>query len=80
MEAIRRLIYAFYTKGFHFGRFVRKFPQHREGLINILVGNVFTNNMSDLFESLEQMCPLPKTLLSGDTKTSVAKVRKNQAS
>ncbi|MCZ6904996.1 MAG: NAD(P)/FAD-dependent oxidoreductase [Acidobacteria bacterium] len=80
MKAIRRLIYAFYTREFHFGRFVRKFPQHRKRMIDILVGNVFTDNMSDLFESLEQMCPLPEMLPPEDKKISAVEVRRNQAS
>ena len=78
-EAIRRLVYAFYTEGFHFGRFVRKFPQHRKGLIDILIGNVFADSMSDLFQSLEEMCPLPETLSPEETKTSAVEVRRNQA-
>ena len=48
-------------------------------MIDILVGNVFTDNMSDLFESLEQMCPLPETLPPEDKKTSAVEVRRNQA-
>ena len=38
IDAIRQLVYAFYTPGFSFARFVKQFPQHRLPLVDLLVG------------------------------------------
>ncbi len=62
LNIIRRLIYAFYSKEFRISRFIRQFPQHRKGLVDILVGNVFKEDMSGLLKSLEEMCPLSEPL------------------
>ncbi len=62
VEAIRKMVYAFYTKDFRFGNFVRRFPDCRNDLINILTGDVFRDNLSEFFRSLGEMCPLPKPI------------------
>ena len=41
MEDMRRLIYAYYDEEFHFGRFLKRFPNCRDPLLNLLVGNIF---------------------------------------
>ncbi len=53
MDAFRRLVYAFYTKGFSFGRFLHKHPQHRIPIILILQGDVIDQDFSSLFEDLQ---------------------------
>lgn len=54
IEAIRRLVYAFYSKKFSFGKFLQQFPECRRDIINILVGNVYREDVSGLFRSFEQ--------------------------
>lgn len=54
IEAIRRLVYAFYSKEFSFGKFLQQFPECRRDIINILVGNVYREDVSGLFRSFEQ--------------------------
>ncbi len=59
MEAIRKLVYAFYTRDFSFGKFLKRFPECREDIVNILIGNVFRTDVNGLFEAMGQMCELP---------------------
>jgi len=56
--ALRKLVYAFYTPGFSFARFVREHPEHRARLIDLLVGDVFKEGVTDIFEDLKEFCDL----------------------
>lgn len=61
MEAMRKLVYAFYEKDFSFAKFLGQFPEHRLELIHLLVGNVFREGaMDQLFADMSQMCRLPE--------------------
>ncbi len=59
VEAIRKLVYAFYNKDFSFGAFLKQFPECKNEIISILVGNVFNEDVSRLFDSMEQMIEIP---------------------
>jgi flavin-dependent dehydrogenase len=59
MEAMRKLVYAFYEKDFSFAKFLRRFPDQRIELIHLLVGNVFRPSDS-LFADMGQMARLPE--------------------
>lgn len=54
VEAIRKLVYAFYTKEFSFAQFLKKYPECRKDIINILVGNVYDQPVNGLFERMEE--------------------------
>jgi flavin-dependent dehydrogenase len=60
IEAFRRLVYAFYTPGFSFANFVSQHPEHREKLIQILLGDVFRGGLDDLFRAMSAMCDFPE--------------------
>jgi flavin-dependent dehydrogenase len=60
MEALRKLVYAYYDEGFSFQEFLEKFPGCREDLVNLLVGNVFERPVDALFDSMGEMCDLPE--------------------
>jgi hypothetical protein len=60
MEAVRKLVYAFYTKEFSFAKFLKEFPECRQPIIHILSGNVFRENVSSLFGPLGTHCELPE--------------------
>lgn len=62
MSIIRKLVYAYYTKDFSFGRFVRAYPQHRDDVTAVLVGDVFRPEVTDLFQPLSTMAPLPESI------------------
>lgn len=60
MEAIRKLVYAFYDHDFSFGEFVKEHPECREAIVNLLVGNVYRESVDELFGPLGEVCELPK--------------------
>ncbi len=60
VQAIRRLVLAFYTKEFSFGAFVRRYPEHRKRLVDLLVGNVFNEDVHRIFDDMARMIPLPE--------------------
>jgi flavin-dependent dehydrogenase len=55
LGAFRQLVYAFYTPGFSFATFLRRFPKHRLAVIYILQGDVFDRDFDSLFQDLEKM-------------------------
>lgn len=59
MEAMRKLVYAFYAPDFSFSRFLSRYPEDRGPLIHLLVGDVFDRSFAETFEHLSTMCPLP---------------------
>ena len=58
VESLRRLVYAFYDDNFSFAKFLRHYPQAREDLVNLLVGNVYRRDCSGLIELLDRWAPL----------------------
>ncbi len=61
MEAVRKLVHAFYDKDFSISKFLRKHPEHRDDLVQILVGNVFRDGVDDLFGPMGSMTDLPES-------------------
>jgi len=59
MEAMRKLVYAFYEPDFSFAKFLARYPDCRIDLIHLLVGNVFRPS-NGLFGSMGQMARLPE--------------------
>jgi flavin-dependent dehydrogenase len=54
-DALRKLVYAFYDREFHFGRFLRRHPDCREQLIDLLMGNVFRKPVGRLLQALDEV-------------------------
>jgi flavin-dependent dehydrogenase len=70
MEAMRKLVYAFYEKGFSFAKFLARFPEQRIELIHLLVGNVFRPS-DELFAAMGQMTRLPaEVYLEGNPESA----------
>ena len=59
MRAFRKLVYAFYDRRFNFADFLKAHPECRQGVIDILAGNVFGSGVESIFEPMERMCRLP---------------------
>lgn len=59
MHTIRKLVYAFYTEGFSFGAFNREYPEQRRNLVRILVGDVFDDDVDDIFQTMTGWIDLP---------------------
>ncbi|MCB1058376.1 MAG: tryptophan 7-halogenase [Acidobacteria bacterium] len=60
MEAIRKLVYAFYDPDFSFARFLKRHPQYKDALVRILIGDVFRDDVDDLFVPMAEMVELPE--------------------
>ncbi|HEY2589753.1 MAG TPA: tryptophan 7-halogenase [Tepidisphaeraceae bacterium] len=59
MQAMRKLVYAFYTPGFSFGQFMRKHPGLKRNLVELLIGDVFRPEVNRIFDTMVQEIPLP---------------------
>ena len=55
MDAFRKLVYAFYNKEFSFARFLKKYPQCKQGVTDILSGNVFKPSVQEIFGPMNEM-------------------------
>jgi flavin-dependent dehydrogenase len=59
MQLMRKLVYAFYTKGFSFGQFMRKHPELKRNLVELLIGDVFRPEVNRIFQTMAQEVSLP---------------------
>lgn len=50
---IRKLVEAFYTKEFSFGKFMMEHPEYKGNLVDILIGRVFHDKAGDIFQSMD---------------------------
>jgi flavin-dependent dehydrogenase len=62
MSVIRKLVYAFYTPTFSFGRFVKTYPHHKDDVTAVLVGEVFKPGVDEVFEPMKTMAPIPDNI------------------
>jgi len=60
MEAMRKLVYAYYDPRFHVRTFLQRHPDCREHVVNLLIGNVFRKPVDGLFEAMATECDLPE--------------------
>jgi len=65
VELFRTPVYAFYTPDFSFGAFMKKFPQFRGHLVDILVGAVFKPGLDEMFEAMGEVAPPTEEHLLG---------------
>ncbi len=54
MEAMSQLVFAFYTPGFSFGRFLQAHPDCQGQLVDLLMGNVFRRPVDRLLAALKK--------------------------
>jgi flavin-dependent dehydrogenase len=54
MNRMRRLVCEFYD-GFNFGEFVRRFPNHRGSITDLLIGDLFKDELDAVFEDVDTM-------------------------
>ncbi len=57
VENFRKLVYAFYTPGFSFGKFLKEFPQYQSNLVDILIGDVFKPEVGEMFDAMGEIKP-----------------------
>jgi flavin-dependent dehydrogenase len=58
-NSIRKIVYAYYTKGFSFGKFVRQWPQYQKNITDLLIGDVFRPEVKDVFGPMSEYVPFP---------------------
>ena len=52
-ELIRKLVHAFYTNEFSFGKFMKSHPEHQGRLTDLLIGRVFDGDVAKIFTDLD---------------------------
>ena len=62
MQSIRKLVYAFYTRGFSFGKFVREYPEFKKNLVDLLIGNVFQDGINNIFTPMSRSVQIPESI------------------
>lgn len=62
VQAIRKMVYAFYSPGFSFGKFIRANPDRKNNVTEVLIGDVFRPEVHELFKPMGQMCTLPESI------------------
>lgn len=56
IDRMRRLVCEYYD-GFHFGAFVRKHPDLRGTITDLLIGDLFTDKVDKVWAPMEAMYP-----------------------
>lgn len=62
VQAVRKMVYAFYSPGFSFGQFVRAHPECKNNVTEVLIGDVFRPEVHDLFGPMGTFCTLPEDI------------------
>jgi len=52
MNRMRRLVCEYYD-GFNFGRFIRRFPEHKGTLTDLLIGDLFKDSLDQVFVDID---------------------------
>lgn len=52
-DRIRKLVAAFYTPEFSFGKFIKAHPQHMDNLTDLLIGRIFHPEAGRIFEDMD---------------------------
>jgi flavin-dependent dehydrogenase len=62
IESMRKLVYAFYNDGFSFSQFLRKYPEQRNNVINLLIGDVFREGVDEVYGPMSEFAEIPPPL------------------
>ena len=62
IESMRKLVYAFYNEGFSFAGFLRKYPEERVHIINLLIGDVFREGVDSVYGPMSEFAEIPPPL------------------
>jgi flavin-dependent dehydrogenase len=70
LEAMRKIVYAFYDPNFSFKSMLMKYPETRPALTDCLIGNT-ARNFDELFKAMNEFAELPEPLPHGRIKAAV---------
>ena len=59
---MRKLVYALYNDGFSFSGFLRKYPDERVHIINLLIGDVFKDGVDSVYGPMSEFAEIPPPL------------------
>ena len=59
IDALRKLVYAFYAPSFSIAEFLKQFPEHQEDLVHLLIGNIYRHPVDGLLKAMEEYHKLP---------------------
>ncbi|HWL93966.1 MAG TPA: NAD(P)/FAD-dependent oxidoreductase [Phycisphaerae bacterium] len=62
MQRIRMLVYAYYDPTFRMGGFVRQYPHLKNDITRVLVGDVFEDDLAELFDTMARHIKLPQEI------------------
>ncbi len=62
IEAMRKIVYAFYDDDFSFGKLIKMRPELRPRLTDLLIGNIEGVDFTELFAAIDEICDLPEEL------------------
>jgi flavin-dependent dehydrogenase len=74
IESMRKLVYAFYNDGFSFAGFLRKYPEERVHIINLLIGDVFKEGVDSVYGPMSEFAEIPPPLYEQVDGTMVPRV------
>ncbi|HKR13720.1 MAG TPA: NAD(P)/FAD-dependent oxidoreductase [Pyrinomonadaceae bacterium] len=74
IESMRKLVYAFYNEGFSFSGFLRKYPEERVHIINLLIGDVFREGVDQVYGPMAEFAEIPPPLYEDLDGTLVPQV------
>jgi flavin-dependent dehydrogenase len=72
IEAMRRLVYAFYDKDFNFARLFKKYPELVHDVTDCLIGNVY-RDFTDLWSAVGEFAQLPAPVNYGAARIKAEK-------
>jgi flavin-dependent dehydrogenase len=62
IESMRKLVYAFYNDSFSFSGFLKKYPDERTHIINLLIGDVFKEGVDSVYGPMSEFAEIPPPL------------------
>lgn len=74
IESMRKLVYAFYNEGFSFSGFLRKYPEERVHIINLLIGDVFKEGIDSIYGPMAEFADIPPPLYEQVDGSMVARI------
>ena len=74
IESMRKLVYAFYNEGFSFAGFLRKYPEERVHIINLLIGDVFKEGVDGVYGPMSEFAEIPPSLYEQVDGSMIAQV------
>jgi len=80
VDRMRRLVCEYYD-GFSFGKFIKEFPHLRGKVTDLLIGDLFTDKVDEVWEPMESLYPPDKQTIptwSDGTAPEVAPDKVNE--